>query len=72
MKRIVVIFSVLALSACVEVNEQTVGDMPTGYLCSFLDPNTWITSDRERQAIFKELKRRGADCILPAGASRPI
>ena len=62
---------VFFLSGCATVNEKTVEDMPTGYLCQFLDPNTWITTNAERSAIFKELKKRDADCILPSGTSKP-
>ena len=58
------------LTACESINEQTVKDMPTGYLCTFLDPNTWITTGNERAAIFKELKARDADCVLRAGTSK--
>lgn len=58
------------LAGCETVNDQTVQDMPTGYLCSFLDPNTWISTSEERAAIFKELKERNADCVLPAGTSK--
>lgn len=60
-----------ALAGCVTVNDRTVKDMPTGYLCQFLDPNTWLSTAAERQAIFDELKLRNADCILPSGTSKP-
>jgi hypothetical protein len=60
----------LALSACVTANSETVKDMPTGYLCGFLDPNTWVTTDAERKAIFAELKARDADCVLPSGSAK--
>ena len=70
MKKVWVGIVLLALAGCVEVNETSVTQMPTGYLCSFLDPNTWTTTARERQAIFQELKRRNADCILPSGAAK--
>jgi hypothetical protein len=59
------------LAGCDSVNDETVKDMPTGYLCSMLDPNTWITSGQDRAAIFKELKVRDADCVLRAGTSKP-
>ena len=55
------------VSGCVTVDSSTVQEMPTGYLCSFLDPNTWISTESERSAIFAELKERKADCILPSG-----
>ena len=58
------------LAGCDTVNDETVKDMPTGYLCSMLDPNTWITSQQDRNAIFKELKARDADCVLRAGTSK--
>ena len=38
------IVSISLLAGCDTVNDETVKDMPTGYLCSMLDPNTWITS----------------------------
>lgn len=59
------------LASCVTVDNTTVKDMPTGYLCQFLDPNTWISTAAERQAIFDELKARDADCVLPSGTSKP-
>ena len=49
----------------------SVQEMPTGYLCTFLDPNTWTTTGSERSVIFAELKKRDADCILPGGTSKP-
>lgn len=58
------------VSGCVTVDSSTVQEMPTGYLCSFLDPNTWISTEAERSAIFAELKKRNADCVLPSGAAR--
>lgn len=58
------------LAGCETINDQTVQDMPTGYLCTFLDPNTWVTTGKERAAIFKELKERNADCVLRAGTSK--
>lgn len=58
------------VSGCVTVDSTTVQEMPTGYLCSFLDPNTWISTEAERSAIFAELKERNADCVLPSGAAR--
>ena len=74
MIRLVLKFSAVgfALAACSgPINETTVKDMPTGYLCSVLDPNTWVTAGSERRAIFAELKRRNADCVLPSGAAKP-
>ena len=59
------------LAGCVTVNNTTVKDMPTGYLCQFLDPNTWISTSAERAAVFAELKVRDADCVLPSGTSKP-
>ena len=58
------------LTGCVELNDRTAQDMPTGYLCSMLDPNTYITNNADRRIIFKELKARDADCILPSGTSK--
>ena len=58
------------LAGCVTVNDATVKDMPTGYLCQFLNPNTWISTSTERTSIFKELKDRDADCVLPSGTSK--
>lgn len=67
----IAIIAPLALAGCETINEGSVKDMPTGYLCTFLDPNTWVTTSDERQAIFAELERRNADCILPSGTSKP-
>jgi len=59
----------ILLTACTTVNSSTVQDMPSGQLCAFLDPNTWIASNAERQAIYAELKARNQDCVLPSGAA---
>ena len=55
------VFSVL-LGGCQTVNEKTVADMPTGYLCDLLSPN-YVTLPSERRAIFAELEKRNADCV---------
>jgi len=65
----VAVIGMTALTACAAVNSTTVKDMPSGQLCSFLDPNTWISTEAERQAIYAELKARGQDCVLPSGAA---
>ncbi len=57
----------LSITACTTVDSSTVKDMPSGQLCAFLDPNTWIASEAERQAIYAELKARKQDCVLPSG-----
>ena len=59
------------VAGCQTVNEITVREMPTSYLCQYLDANTWITTQAERSAIFKELRERKADCILRSGTSKP-
>jgi hypothetical protein len=58
------------LTACVTVNKETVQDMPSGYLCSLLNPDAWISTASEKKAIFQELKKRNEDCILPQGTSK--
>ena len=56
--------SVVLLSACTgPVNEQTVLDMPTGYLCRILDSSEYISLPSEQKAIYAELERRGEDCV---------
>jgi hypothetical protein len=62
-------FMAALLSACTTVNSDTVNNMPPGELCFFLDLNTWILSDSERQAIYAELKARNKDCVLATGAA---
>lgn len=68
--KVLVVIALIFVSGCVTVDSNTVKEMPTGYLCSFLDPNTWISTEQERSAIFAELRSRGADCVLPSGAAR--
>mgnify|MGYP006982512724 CR=1 FL=1 len=68
--KVIAVIALTFVSGCVTVDSNTVKEMPTGYLCSFLDPNTWISNEQERAAIFAELKVRDADCVLPSGASR--
>jgi len=68
---LLVAFAALTLTTgCVTVDSSTVQEMPSGYLCSLLDPNTWISTEAERSAIFAELNERGDDCVLPSGAAR--
>ncbi|MDU9005740.1 hypothetical protein [Sedimentitalea todarodis] len=70
MKKAVSLTLLMTLAAgCTTVDSTTVKNMPSGELCSFLDPNTWIVSGAERQAIYAELKARNQDCILPTGAA---
>lgn len=56
--------SVVLLSACTgPINEQTVSDMPTGYLCRILDSNEYISLPSEQKAIYAELERREEGCV---------
>lgn len=56
--------SVVMFSACTgPINEQTVGDMPTGYLCRILDSSEYISLPSEQKAIYAELERRDEDCV---------
>jgi hypothetical protein len=59
------------LAACTgPVNDQTVRDMPTGYMCRILDSGEYISLPSEQRAIYAELERRGEGCI--DGTSRVI
>jgi hypothetical protein len=70
MKKMFFLIGIIALSGCVSVNSEEVKEMPTGYLCSLLNPDSYMTTGSERRVIFKELKDRDEDCMLPQGASR--
>lgn len=52
------------LAGCetVEMSQQTVKDMPSGFLCEALGPN-WITTASERMIIFAELESRRVECM---------
>jgi hypothetical protein len=55
---------VVLISACTgPVNEQTVRDMPTGYMCRILDSSEYMSLPSEQRAIYAELERRGEDCV---------
>jgi len=44
------------------INDGTVASKPTGYLCQLLGPD-YISMPSEQEAIFRELERRGAECL---------
>lgn len=55
---------VVLLAACTgAVNDQTVRDMPTGYMCRILDSSEYISLPSEQRAIYAELERRGEECV---------
>lgn len=57
-------FSALVLGACTgPVNDATVRDMPTGYMCRILDSSEYMSLPSEQRAIYAELERRGEECI---------
>lgn len=45
------------------INQETVADMPTGYLCRILDSDEYISLPSEQRAIYAELERRGEQCV---------
>ena len=58
-----VIFGI-SLSSCTgPVNQTTVRDMPTGYMCRILDSREYITLPSEQRAIYAELEMRGQQCV---------
>ena len=64
-KPMVVGASVLLLgsTACTgPVNDETVREMPTGYMCRILDSSQYISLPSEQKAIYRELERRGERC----------
>lgn len=69
MKNLTIIALSLAVTGCVTVDAQKVESMPSGYLCSLLNPNAYISTAAERQVVFDELKERGEDCPGLASAS---
>ena len=51
------------LGACTgPINNETVRDMPTGYLCRILGPD-YTSLPSEQRAIYAELERRGEQCM---------
>lgn len=46
----------------VEMTQETVKGMPSGFLCEALGPN-WITTVDERVAIYAELESRRVECM---------
>ena len=54
-------FLVLASACTGPINEETVVDMPTGYICDILGPD-YLSVPQERLALFRELERRGEEC----------
>ncbi len=41
---------------------ETLADKPTGYLCRLLGPDV-ISLSSEQEAIYRELDRRGTQCL---------
>lgn len=61
--KVIFVCGVLTVAACTgPVNDQTVRDKPTGYLCRILGPD-YISLPSEQEAIYRELERRGAQCV---------
>jgi hypothetical protein len=59
-----ILVGVGTLTACTgPVNESTVRDMPTGYMCRILDSSEYLSLPSEQRAIYAELERRGDECI---------
>ena len=53
----------LGLASCVTVNDETVKDMPTAFLCRLMDSREYITLPHEQQSVYRELERRQVDCV---------
>lgn len=63
MTKIVFLLVGLTLLSCTgPLNEETMADMPTSYLCRILSPD-YISLPSEQLAIYKELERRGQQCV---------
>lgn len=61
--RWLMLVAVVAVAGCETVNNETVKDMPSGYLCRMLDSREYISLPSEQRAIYAELERRGVECI---------
>ena len=62
MKKIFASLALLGVASCTgPVNDETVRDMPTGFLCKIVS-NAYIALPSEERAIYKELERRGERC----------
>jgi|GEM_PF-5388801 len=57
------ISALVFLASCTgPINNQTVKDKPTDYLCRILGPD-YISLPSEQEAIYRELEARGAQCV---------
>jgi hypothetical protein len=53
----------MVVSACTgPLNSDTLAGKPTGYLCRLLGPD-YVTLPSEEEAIYRELERRGTQCV---------
>lgn len=53
----------MIISGCTgPINNDTIADKPTGYLCRLLGPE-YITLPSEEEAIYRELERRDTQCV---------
>lgn len=60
---ILLLLAVVILNACTgPINEKTVSDKPSGFLCHMLS-SQYITLPSEQIAIYRELERRGEQCV---------
>ena len=62
--RVLFVFGLLVpVASCTgPLNAETLADKPTGYLCRLLSPD-YITLPSEQEAIYRELDRRGTQCV---------
>lgn len=55
--------ALVASCAYVKIDDETVRDMPTGFMCNALNSDEWLVMPKEQIAIYKELERRGETCV---------
>ena len=63
MRTVLLVSAMLFASSCTgPLNQQTMKDMPSSFLCRILGPD-YLSLPSEQLAIYKELERRGEQCI---------
>ena len=55
--------ALVAGCAYVKIDDETVRNMPTGFMCNTLNSAEWILMPKEQIAVYRELERRGETCV---------
>lgn len=64
MRFYLILASAIPLAACTgSINETTIKDMPTGYICRILDSIEYLSLPSEQRTIYGELEKRKETCV---------